>query len=187
MPDTQTISFLQTRIAYVRDEVAYQKLFYHFHARLYNFCQKLIKDAELSDEIVSDIMLKLWLMGNKLAYIDDLKLYVFKAAKNACLTHLSKKKNIQGIDDEAENSMADAGDNPEKHLLTVEAQIKLEQAVATLPPQCQMVFRLIREEGFSHKQVREVLDISQNTIETHMRLALKRIKKQLEQYLYDKK
>lgn len=187
MLDKKTISFLQSRVAYVRDERSYQKLFYHFHPRLYRFCHKLIQNDAISEEIISDIMLKLWLMNSKLAYIDDLNLYIFKAVKNACLTYLSKKKYEFAQGDALENVIADTHANSEDPLLATEAAQQLENAIATLPPQCQMVFRLIREEGFSHRQVSQILEISQNTIETHMRLALQRIKKQLELYLNNAK
>jgi RNA polymerase sigma-70 factor (ECF subfamily) len=49
-----------------------------------------------------------------------------------------------------------------------------------------MVFKLIKEEGFSYKKVSGILEISQNTIETHMRIALKRIKVSLNNYLSEK-
>lgn len=188
MQDTPTIAFLQNRVAYIRDETAYQKLFYYFHPRLFRFCIKMLKVPEVAEEIVSDIMLKLWLMDSKLAYIDDLKLYLFKAAKNACLTHLTRqKRQIISLEAPEENTLTDTDHTPETQMLTTEAAQELERAVASLPPQCQMVFRLIREEGFSHRQVVQTLEISQNTIETHMRIALKRIKTQLDRYLNEKK
>ncbi|WP_394803726.1 sigma factor-like helix-turn-helix DNA-binding protein [Niabella hibiscisoli] len=45
-----------------------------------------------------------------------------------------------------------------------------------------MVFRLIKEYGLSYAQVKEVMDISQNTIETHMKLALKKLKMIVDSY-----
>ncbi|HRN49624.1 MAG TPA: sigma factor-like helix-turn-helix DNA-binding protein [Niabella sp.] len=45
---------------------------------------------------------------------------------------------------------------------------------------------MVREEGMTYKQVGAILEISQNTIETHMRLALKDIKQLLDKYLTDK-
>jgi RNA polymerase sigma-70 factor (ECF subfamily) len=48
---------------------------------------------------------------------------------------------------------------------------------------CQLVFRLIKEEGLSYKEVSKVLEISQNTIETHMRIALRKIRMDLQQFL----
>ena len=67
-----------------------------------------------------------------------------------------------------------------------EIEKKLNNCVNELSPQCVMVFKLIKEEGFSYKKVSGILEISQNTIETHMRIALKKIRLALSLYLSEK-
>lgn len=188
MTASQNILFLQNRVAYARDEDAYKKIFYHFHPKLYRFCYSLTNDSYASDEMVSDVMLKIWLMEQKLAYIDKLDSYLFRAVKNAALSYLSKQKSGNlNVDDLQQTIFAKNNDNAESHMMNLETKDQLEIAVSSLPTQCQMVFRLIREEGFSYKQVGAILEISQNTIETHMRIALKRIKLQLDKYLMGSK
>ena len=183
MSKLQSIHFLQNRVAYLRDEGAYQKLFYHFHPVLFRFCNGIIKNEQVADELVSDVMLKVWQMESRLAYVEDLDLYLFKAIKNASLTHLSRQKNRLENETAGDENFEDSNENPLQQIVTAETERVIEAAVASLPAQCQMVFRLIREEGFSHKKVSAILDVSQNTIETHMRIGLKRVKKSLEHYL----
>jgi RNA polymerase sigma-70 factor (ECF subfamily) len=143
---------------------------------------------ELAEEIVSDVMMKVWDMGSKLAQVDKLNVYLFTSVKNKALTQLSKNKFQQVVIDEwVENTVPDKEDSPESRLLVSEIELKVEAAVASLPPQCQLVYRLIKEEGFSHKQVSAIMEISQNTIETQMRIALKRIRVALDHYLVAKK
>ncbi|MEO5996885.1 MAG: RNA polymerase sigma-70 factor [Chitinophagaceae bacterium] len=181
---SQDILFFQNRVAYTRDEKAYQKIFFHFHRSLFRFAHHLMKSAELAEEIVSDVMMRVWDLGHKLAAVENLKLYLFTAIKNACLNQLAKKKwEKVEWSDTLENSLIDADENPERQLLFLEIEDKVETAIIGLPPQCQMVFRLIKEEGFSHKEVAAIAEISQNTIETHMRLALKKIRLALNDYL----
>jgi RNA polymerase sigma-70 factor (ECF subfamily) len=45
------------------------------------------------------------------------------------------------------------------------------------------VYKLIKEDGFSYKQVAEILEISVNTVEGHMTTALKKITASLRNYL----
>lgn len=180
----QDILFLQNRVAYTRDEEAYKKVFFHFHSSLHRFAHHILKDADTTEEIVSDVMMRIWDMGSKLAQVENLNLYLFTATKNACLTQLAKNKLAKVQWDEGiENALADTGDNPEQQLLYSEIETKVERAVAGLPPQCQLVFRLIKEEGFSYREVAVIAEISQNTIETHMRIALRKIKLALDSYL----
>lgn len=184
----QDILFFQNRVAYTRDEQAYKKLFFHFHSPLHRFAYNIVQNIELAEEIVSDVMMRVWDMGSKLAQVDKLNSYLFTAIKNAALTQLAKNKLQEvGIDEWVENTVADKEDTPENRLLLSEIELKIESAVTSLPPQCQLVYRLIKEEGFSHKQVCAILEISQNTIETQMRIALKKIRVALDHYLVTKK
>ena len=180
------ILFLQNSVAYVRDELAYKKLFFHFYSPLHRFTFSIVKDFEVAEEIVSDTMMKIWDMGKKLATIEKLDAYLFTSIKNACFSFLSKKKlELSQIDSLVTNALSDNG-NPETQLIVSEMEKKINSCVNELPPQCVMVFKLIKEEGFSYKKVSGILEISQNTIETHMRIALKRIKVSLDSYLSEK-
>ena len=180
------ILFLQNRVAYVRDELAYKKLFFHFYTSLHGFSFSIVKDFEMAEEIVSDTMMKLWDMGNKLATIEKLDAYLFTSIKNACFTFLSKRKLETSENDELSINNISDFENPETLLLVSEMEKKINSCVNELPPQCVMVFKLIKEEGFSYKKVSGILEISQNTIETHMRIALKRIRAALSSYLLEK-
>ncbi len=186
----QDILFLQNRVAYVRDEQAYKKIFFHFHSSLYRFAFNMVHNAEAADEIVSDVMMKVWGLGNKLAQVDKLTLYLFTSVKNASFTFLAKNKQekVIPLTEKIEDAtVASHADEAEYHLLLSEIEQKIEAAIVSLPPQCQLVYRLIKEEGFSHKEVCAILEIAQNTIETHMRIALKKIRLSLDSYLLSKK
>jgi RNA polymerase sigma-70 factor (family 1) len=184
----QDILFLQNRVAYTRDQQAYKKLFLHFYNSLHRFSANIIGDTETADEIVSDIMMKVWEMDNKLGQVDKLNLYLFAAVKNASLTHLSRNKPSRfDMDPSIGDTLADNAGSPEGKLLFNELELQVAKAIGSLPPQCQLVFRLIREEGFSYKEVCTILQVSQNTIETHMRIALKKMQLALDHYLTEKK
>lgn len=184
----QDILFLQNRVAYTRDERAYQKLFLHFHPPLHRFADSMLKNTEVAEEIVSDVMMRIWDLASTLAQVDDLNVYLFTAVKNACLNHLGKRKwETLALNEVMENEITDIGNNPENRMIFTEVERYVENAISTLPPQCQMIFRLIREQGFSHREVAVIAEISQNTIETQMRIALRKIRLSLESYLQGKK
>ena len=52
----------------------------------------------------------------------------------------------------------------------------VDKAISELPARRQEIFRLGRMQGFSHKEIAKKLSISEKTIETHMRLALRDVK-----------
>jgi len=173
---------MQSRIATSADETAYKKLFYYFHPLLRRFAFNLTGNAEVADEIVSDVLLKVWTMRRTLSEIADLKLYLFKATKNASLNYLKSAAYKQTQTTRA----LENGDHlfvaPDEEYACTEMQQVLLTAINQLPPKSQLVFKLVKEYGLTYNQVQQVMDISQNTIETHMRIALKKLKEAIAQY-----
>ena len=55
---------------------------------------------------------------------------------------------------------------------------KLEIAVNGLPPRCQLIYRMIREDGLKYKEVAEILDISLKAIENQMLIAIYNLERQ---------
>lgn len=182
---SQELLYYQSKVAYYRDEQSYKRLFLYFHPILYRFSFNILKDKSISEEIVSDIMLKVWQMGNKLSQIQHLKLFLITSVKNACFTYLASKKHQQSLSEsiDQDDKTACNADSPEELYIYSEVTQRVNMVILSLPMKCQMVFRLIKEEGLSYKEVSKVLEISQNTIETHMKIALRKIRMDLQQFL----
>ena len=182
---SQELQYHQSKVAYYRDEQSYKHLFLYFHPILYRFSFNILQNKSVSEEIVSDMMLKVWEMGNKLSQIQHLKIFLITSVKNACFTYLSSKKYHQSLNESIDNEDISVfnEDTPEKLYIYSEVTQRVNKVVGSLPTKCQMVFRLIKEEGLSYKEVSKVLEISQNTIETHMRIALRKIRMDLQHFL----
>ena len=108
--------------------------------------------------------------------VRNLKVYLYKATKNTCLKYLSSKVN--------ENITKPFGAiNIELHdpiylgqlLIYQEIYAKIKSAIETLPPRCKMIFKLIREDGLKYKEAFEMLNLSPNTIDAQMTIAIRRI------------
>ena len=174
---------LQHRVAIARDQQAYKALFKYFHKPLIGFGTSIVKSKEAAEEIYSDIMLKIWDLGAALISIGNLKVYLFISVKNAALNYLAKYYKIKTVDIETLDLKLPHVNTPEEDLLSSEFQRTLAQAIKSLPAKSQLVYKLIKEEGFSYKQVADVLEISVNTVEGHMSTALKKLSTSLSAYL----
>lgn len=65
---------------------------------------------------------------------------------------------------------------PEDDLISKELTHKLNQAIDSLPNQCKMAFKLIREDNLKYKEAAEVLNISVKTLEAHITKAVKTLR-----------
>lgn len=185
----QEISILQKRMSYFKDEDAYRKLFYHYYPILLSFCTTILNNKEDAEEVVSEVMLKVWTLGEDLNQVENLTVYLLKAARNKAYDALRKKSRKVAtitISDNIEEYIVDKN-SPESLYSGVELGQYIEKTIRALPTQAQLVYRLVREQGLAYKQVTDVLGISLNTAETHMRLALKKIRSALNAYLAEKK
>ena len=65
--------------------------------------------------------------------------------------------------------------NPENLMITNEAVKKIEFAINNLPLRCRLIFKLAKEDGLKYKDIANLLNISVNTIDNQMAIALKKI------------
>ena len=178
------IKRLQYEIACERNERSYKRVFVHFYKSLTGFAFNFVKSHEVAEELVSDIMMKLWGMQEKLNDIDNLRIYLFTAVKNSSINHLTKnnrftKWDIDNVDVELNLGIY----NPEDLLIKDEFRKKVAAAIRSLPSKCQLVYKLVREEGLSYREVATILEIAENTVDRHLNIALHKLTDSMKTYL----
>jgi RNA polymerase sigma-70 factor (ECF subfamily) len=158
------------------DQQSFRKLFDLFAHRLVNFSQALLHTRETAVEIVDDVFVKLWKNRQQALEIQNISVYLYTAVKNSSLNFLSKKAKEQVTDPfDFININISADQTPEQKMITEELFKKIESAVDQLPPRCKMVFKLVREDGLKYKDVADILNISVNTVDAQMVIAVRRI------------
>ncbi len=167
---------LQRRIALFNDEPAYKQLFFLFYNPLKRFACSFLHSRESSEEIVSDVFIKLWEKRKTLAEIENLRVYLYISTKNTALNYLDKQKRLPftGFTD-TEMEFPSTALNPEEQMITAEMMKQIRNAVNALPPRCRLVFKLVREDGLPYKEVADILNISIKTIDNQLAIALKKI------------
>src|SRR6185312_16018984 len=90
---------------------------------------------------------------------------------------------VVNIDDHPGGNQLVNSSSPEMELEKKELLFKMDQAISSLPKQCGIIFRLIKENGMKYKEVAEILNISHRTVHTQMLRAMKKMTKAMEPYL----
>ncbi len=91
------ISEIQLRIALYEDMKAYKQLYELLSDRLYRFSYSLVRSAEVAEEIVSDVFIKIWQMRSRLAEIENLRVYLYTIARNCSLNYLARNADSRVI------------------------------------------------------------------------------------------
>ena len=140
------------------------------------FAIGFLKNKEISEEIVSDVYVNIWNKRTQLESIINLKSYLFICVRNGCLSHLRKAKNekIVSIDSVNEFSFMPV-EGPEDSLIEKEIIEQIYAAIETLPCKCKLVFTLAKINGLKYREIAEVMDITEKTVNNHLVLAVKKI------------
>jgi RNA polymerase sigma-70 factor (family 1) len=175
LPDTYPMEILQ-RIA-AGDQAAFRLIYSSLYRRLYQFALSIVKTREPAEEIVEDVFVRIWQQREKISAIRNLRVYLYTATKNSSLNYLSRKAKASITEpfDHIHVELDGSSLTPEQILITAEIHQKIQKAVEALPPRCKMIFKLVREDGLRYKEIAEILNISVNTIDVQMAIAVKRI------------
>jgi RNA polymerase sigma-70 factor (ECF subfamily) len=160
----------------IDDAPAFKQFFDLLYPRFYRLAFHYMKSDDLSEEIVSDVFLKIWNNRKRLPDVNNLDVYFFKAIKNQAYTYLKREARRALQDAESIKSLELEYAEPENLLIAKDLAEAVEQAVSALPDKCQMIFRLVREDNLSYKDVADLLDLSIKTVENQMTIALKKLK-----------
>jgi len=170
------LSLIQERLS-LSDEGALIGLYQTCYKKLFHFAKSIVRTNELAEEAVEDVFIKLWCRRNSISEIDDLNVYLYASVKNASLNILSQKAKelVAAPFDFLDIALGDDSLSPDDVMITADMMRKMQGAIDTLPPRCRMIFKLIREDGLKYKEVAEILNISVNTIDAQMAIAVKKL------------
>jgi RNA polymerase sigma-70 factor (ECF subfamily) len=176
MISAQEVQDLQARISQNSDEHAYAQLYIAYMPYLLKFANSIIKNKELSEEVVSDVFIKIWQNRVDIGKIENLKLYMYVSTKNTAINYLSRhfRKDIVSIEEMSLN-ISLSPYNPEQLLITSEAVKKINIEIQKLPPKCRLIFKLVKEDRLRYNEIARLLNISVKTIDNQMAIALKKI------------
>jgi len=160
------------------DESAFNELYFRYFNPLIHFSYSFINDRGIAEEIVNDVFLKLWLKRKNLPDISNEKVFLYTAARNASLNHLrtlstKRVKNMESFLTSNHHIFVEF--SPEQYYISAETKNRIVKAVNSLPPKCQIIYKMVKEDGLSIGEAAEILLLSYKTVFAQLQIALKKI------------
>jgi RNA polymerase sigma-70 factor, ECF subfamily len=178
LPDQQQIEALVAG-----DITAFEMIFRTYYQPLCNYAYTFLQDKENAEEIVQSTFLSVWEKKETLSIRTAVKPYLYAMVRNACLNAIKHEKIKQKHATEELAIGVSSHDSVSHTIAGSELELKIAQAMAKLPEQCRLVFKLSRFEELKYSEIAEQLNISIKTVENHMGKALKIMREQLKDYL----
>jgi len=164
------------------NETAFRAIFDLYRERLFTFAWQLCHSAVEAEEITQDIFLKLWEQRDKLAGVSFPRKYIYIMTRNKTLDYLGKIARNEQMIKEVWAYMSQS-DNLTENLLQAEESRKLiQQAVSQLSEKKQAIFSLSRDQGMSHQEIADQMNLSVQTVKNIVTEILKHIQGFLSQH-----
>ncbi len=162
--------------ACIRQERLAQKQMYDRYCKaMYTLAYRVTGSFELADEVLQDAFLSIFRNISKFRRESTLGAWIKTIVVRTALKQLKKKQLFEPIED---YKMGDRFVDWGNHL---DAEY-LEKAINALPEGYRAVFVLIEIEGYAHKEVAEMLNISDGTSKSQLFYAKRKLRELLKTY-----
>jgi RNA polymerase sigma-70 factor (ECF subfamily) len=167
-----------TRRIRAGDTSAFETLFRAHYGELCSFVRTQVGHADIAEEIVQDVLLRVWHNRAQLDPQQSLRPYLYRAARNQALNHL-KRRRLEERWQHTSNTTSASSMATDDAVRSHELSDAIDQAVGGLPERCRLIFLMSREQGLTYQEIADVLGLSVKTVETQMGRALKALRASL--------
>ncbi len=171
----------------LRSDSYFEKVYTEYFDRLFAYALVITKSESTAKDVVSDVFYGLWNSKKDLYTVKELKSYLYTSVKHQAIRAISKDFSRYHSDKYNLTIATIDGLDPEELLLGKELTEFIDKAVNKLPPQCGLVYRMIREDNLSYHDVARELGISHDTVKHHLKTAIKKLKGELENHFRESK
>ena len=170
------------------DKSEYEKIYHEFYDVLFALGKQYLMNAGEAEEVIQDAFLKLWEIRAELKENSHIRNFLYTLVRNNCLNQLRNKQNAEKLIrnynyQELKYNYEALARLSDDYFQFKELKEKIEDAIAALPEDLKLVFKMNRFQDLRYKDIAQQLNISEKTVEARMSKALKILRNDLKDYL----
>jgi RNA polymerase sigma-70 factor (family 1) len=166
----------------VKDRESFAAVFRRYYAPLVRYAGRITGDAALAADVLQDVFLKLWEDRGRLTIEVSLKAMLYTMVRNRALNVNRREKRV-AREVVVEEVLERRGAEPagESAMTAAELQQHLHRWIEELPARQREAFTLSRFHGLMHCEIAGIMGISERTVDTHIVLALRKLRRRLDE------
>lgn len=186
MIENQLVTQLQAN-----EPAAFRNLVANYQDLVVNTCYGFVQHREDAEDVAQEVFIEVHRSIHKFRGDAKLSTWLYRIAMTKSIDFLRSKKRKKWMSslqvllggEKHDRQVEDRQSaNPHTALENVERQEILAKAVSKLPENQQIAFTLSKFEGLSYKQIAEVMNTSQSSVESLLFRAKRNLKKLLFEY-----
>ena len=171
--ETQLIEQLKSNL---HKDQAFKTLITQYKERLYWHIRHIVKSHDDTDDVLQNTFIKVYKNIDKFKGDSKLFSWMYRIATNESITFINKNaKRLKTTNQEAQEYAI----NNLKSDVYFEGdaiQLKLQEAITSLPEKQQLVFNMKYFEDIKYKDMADILETSEGALKASFHIAVKKIK-----------
>jgi RNA polymerase sigma-70 factor (ECF subfamily) len=168
-------------IAQLRDPVtqkgAFDQIVIGYSEKLYWHIRKMVLNHEDANDLLQNTFIKAWTNINYFRGEAKLSTWLYKIAINECISFLNVQRQKNNISiDNTDVFLAEKLEGDE-YFDGDEAQLKLQQAILTLPEKQRLVFNMRYYDEMSYEKISDIVGTSVGALKASYHHAAKKVER----------
>ena len=156
------------------DKAAMQTLFARHQLKMYRFVLRIVSDATLAEDAVSETFLEVWQHAGTFQGRSSVATWLLGIARYKALATQRRRPTVS-LDCKSVQNVVDPVHDPEAELGQQDTRTAIRRALAALSREHAEILDLVYYQEKSIREIAEVLGIPENTVKTRMFYARKRL------------
>lgn len=159
-----------------KDVLACKQLYLQYADAMYNICLRILQHQAEAEDALQEAFIKVFNNIQQYRNESSIGSWIKQIVTNTCLNVLKKRKILfNELDDNVELSETESENNNETNFSIDD----IKKAIEELPQGYRVVFNLYMFEDYSHRQIADMLEISESTAKTQLFKAKRKLKELL--------
>lgn len=156
----------------------YEAIFHKMRDKLYRYALRFVKDVEIAEDVVQDVMYKLWQKRQEADQIDNLEAWMMVLTRNRSLDMLRKAKENQ-VDIDQAYGVSDKAPIPDKQMENADLMQQLNGCLEQLPEKQRTIFHLREIEQMTYEEISQMTGFNLDDVKVSLFRARKHLQRML--------
>jgi RNA polymerase sigma-70 factor (family 1) len=162
--------------SHICEENVFRRIYNECSRDLYNFLYYKYGKENNPEDLMQEAFTRLWDNCKKVTP-EKARSFLFTVANNQMLNELAKKKTV--LTYQKEDQVTRTNESPHYLLEETEYMNRLQKAIEELTEEQRVAFLLNRIEGKKHREIADMLGISQKAVEKRIYKALESLQQKI--------
>ncbi|MCC8424298.1 RNA polymerase sigma factor [Mucilaginibacter sp. UR6-11] len=152
---------------------AFLEIYVRYYSLLYIFAYKKLNCREETKDVIQEVFIALWTCHEHFSLTTSLSAYLYSAVRNRSMNVFSRKKMEDKYLQSLQGFLSQYEAGADYQIREKDIALTIEKGIADLPCKMREIFELSRKEHLTYKEIAQSLDISEHTVSTQVKRALK--------------